>query len=171
MAGTQEPVQVLTDHANLQYYRHPQKINRRVARYINFLEDFNYQLKHIPGVNNRADALSRRPDYDDGTGDNDQIIALPNELFAKAIAAITLDETIKRKQRSNQSQLKEWANKYYLTKKKDGVWYKETALVVPEEERDRRTILETYHDALTSGHPGAAKTLRAVNRDYWWPEI
>lgn len=171
LAGTQEPVQVLTDHANLQYYRHPQKINRRVARYINFLEDFNYQLKHIPGVNNRADALSRRPDYDDGTGDNDQIIALPNELFAKAIAAITLDETIKRKQRSNQSQLKEWANKYYLTKKKDGVWYKETALVVPEEERDRRTILETYHDALTSGHPGAAKTLRAVNRDYWWPEI
>jgi len=44
------PVQVYTDHANLQYYHHPQKINQRVVRYIGFLEDFNYQLRHIPGT-------------------------------------------------------------------------------------------------------------------------
>jgi hypothetical protein len=41
-----------------------------VARYISFLEDFNYQLKHIPGTSNRANALLRRPDYNDGLGDN-----------------------------------------------------------------------------------------------------
>ena len=58
LIGTPKPVVILTDHANLQYYRHPQKINWRVARYINFLEDFNYQLKHIPGACNHADALS-----------------------------------------------------------------------------------------------------------------
>jgi len=27
LAGTRDLVQVFTDHANLQYYRHPQKIN------------------------------------------------------------------------------------------------------------------------------------------------
>ena len=37
LVGTMQPVQVLTDHANLQYYRHPQKINQQVARYINFM--------------------------------------------------------------------------------------------------------------------------------------
>ena len=42
LIGTQDPVIILTDHANLLYYRHPQKINRQVARYINFLKDFNY---------------------------------------------------------------------------------------------------------------------------------
>ena len=52
LARTQDPIQVFTDHSNLQYYRHPQKINHRVARYINFLEDFNYQLKHILGTQN-----------------------------------------------------------------------------------------------------------------------
>jgi len=81
LIGTVEPIVILTDHANLQYYRHPQKINRRVARYINFLEDFNYKLKHIPEIRNHADALSRRPDYDDRTGDNEHVVALPDEIF------------------------------------------------------------------------------------------
>jgi hypothetical protein len=71
LSGTTMPMQVYTDYANLQYYRHPQKINQRVARYIGFLEDFNYQLRHIPGTRNRANALSRRPDHDDRSGDND----------------------------------------------------------------------------------------------------
>ena len=31
LAGMSQPVQVLTDHTNLQYYCHPQKINRQVA--------------------------------------------------------------------------------------------------------------------------------------------
>jgi hypothetical protein len=74
-------VVILTDYANLQYYCHLQKINRWVARYINFLEDFNYQLKHIPGTCNYADALSCRPDHDDRTNDNDQVMALSDSVF------------------------------------------------------------------------------------------
>jgi RNase H-like domain found in reverse transcriptase len=31
---------VITDHANLQHYRQPQKINRRVARYLADLADY-----------------------------------------------------------------------------------------------------------------------------------
>ena len=81
LIGTQEPVLILMDHTNLQYYRHPQKINRRIARYINFLEDFNYQLKHIPGICNHADTLLRRPDYDDSAEDNKQVVALPDSVF------------------------------------------------------------------------------------------
>jgi RNase H-like domain found in reverse transcriptase/Reverse transcriptase (RNA-dependent DNA polymerase)/gag-polyprotein putative aspartyl protease len=34
LLGAEHEVLVYTDHANLQYYRHPHKINRRVARYI-----------------------------------------------------------------------------------------------------------------------------------------
>jgi hypothetical protein len=88
--GTRELVQVLTDHANLQYYRHPQKIIRWVAQYINFLEDFHYQLNHIPGAHNQADALSQRPDHNDGSRDNDQIVALPDELFAKFAKVVSM---------------------------------------------------------------------------------
>ena len=31
-----------------------------------------------------------------------------------------------------------------------------------------KELLETYHDALTAGHPGVLKTLRAMCKDYWW---
>ena len=88
LVGTLKPVVILTNHANLQYYWHPQKINRRVAWYINFLEDFNYQLKHIPGVKNRVDALSRRPDHNDEMGDNKHVDTLPNAVFAWMISIV-----------------------------------------------------------------------------------
>ena len=73
---TKEPVLAFVDHANLAYYRHPQKINRRVARYISTLADYNLKIIHKPGTLNQADALSRRPDYDDGKDDNTNTTAL-----------------------------------------------------------------------------------------------
>ncbi len=59
LCGTKEPVQVYVDHANLLHYRHPQKVNRRVAQYILTLADYNIQLHHRAGLLNWADELSR----------------------------------------------------------------------------------------------------------------
>ncbi len=168
LAGTQDLVQVLTDHANLQYYWHLQKINHCIAWYINFLKDFNYQLKHILGVSNWADALSQRPDHDNGSGDNDQIVALLDKVFAKVISKVAQNKVIRRWQWTNLSQIKDWANKYHLTKDNNGIWYKGTTIVVIGGEEDHQKLLEVYHDALTAGHPGMAKTLWALSRDYWW---
>src|SRR5579863_7708577 len=90
LAGTTIPVQVFVDHANLTHYHHPQKINRRVARYINSLSEFNYVLKHLPGTLNHADGLSRRPDHDDGSNDNKQVVALPNHVFVRSVSVDSL---------------------------------------------------------------------------------
>jgi hypothetical protein len=85
LAHTEIPVIVYSDHTNLAYYWHPQKINQRVARGINMLSQYNFQIIHKPGVQNCADALSQCPDYPTGQDDNKGIIALPNTLFIKAI--------------------------------------------------------------------------------------
>ena len=60
-----------------------------MARYINFLEDFNYKLAHIPDACNRADALSRRPDHDDGSNDNDQVVALQAKIEGARLVGVT----------------------------------------------------------------------------------
>jgi len=86
------------DHANLQYYRQPQKVNRQVARGINFMAEFPLELRHIAGKKNRADPLSRRPDYDDGSKDNKEVVALPESLFIKAIEMEGLDQIIAKMQ-------------------------------------------------------------------------
>jgi hypothetical protein len=70
LSGTKLSVKVFVDHANLLHYRHPQKVNRRIARYILTLADYNIQIQHCPGPSNRADALSQRPDYDQEEEDN-----------------------------------------------------------------------------------------------------
>jgi len=85
LSGTRHPVKVFVDHANLLHYRHPQKVNRRIARYILTLADYNIQLQHCPGPQNRADALSRRPDYDQGETDNIEVTPLPPYLFGETI--------------------------------------------------------------------------------------
>jgi len=58
------------------------------------LADYNLELKHLPGVKNCADPLSRRLDHDDGSSDNKQVMALPNELFTKVIETTALDQQI-----------------------------------------------------------------------------
>ena len=46
------------------------------------LSEYNIKLKSIPGrENRRADMLSRRPDYDQGEKDNQNVVVLPEEMF------------------------------------------------------------------------------------------
>jgi RNase H-like domain found in reverse transcriptase len=85
---------VITDHANLQYYRQPQKINRHVAHYLADLADYRFKLVHKPGASNKADHLSRQPDYDDGKGDNEDVQVLADKLFANAVVSLDIEQEV-----------------------------------------------------------------------------
>ena len=75
-----------TDHKNLQYFREPQKILGRQARWIECLQDFDYILEHIPGTSNTiADLLSWRPDLNKGVNSDEPCILLLDDLFSKKI--------------------------------------------------------------------------------------
>jgi hypothetical protein len=84
LAGSPHKVIVYSDHQNLLYWKEPHKISRRVAREVLRLSEYNIEIRHIKGTaNGRADALSRRPDYDQGTEDNTNVTVLPEHLFAR----------------------------------------------------------------------------------------
>ena len=171
LMGSPHKVIVYTDHSNLQYYRHPQKINRRVARYISTLADYNLELKHLPGIKNQADPLSQRPDYDDGSEDNEHVTALPDHLFTRIIETVAFDEQIRQQQRKNSSVIEAWNQKGLELTKREGVYWKKTALVVTNPESFAKNILEQYHGSTTGGHPGIWRTYTQVVKDYWWPEL
>ncbi len=81
---------MFTDHTNLQYWRQPHKISRRIAREVAELAEYNVVLRHIPGkANGRANALSRCPDYNQGDKDNENITVLPNHMFIQAMTIET----------------------------------------------------------------------------------
>jgi RNase H-like domain found in reverse transcriptase len=55
------------DHQNLQYFRKPQKLNRRQAYWMTELAEYHYSLHHKPGKTNiKPDILLRQPDLKRG---------------------------------------------------------------------------------------------------------
>lgn len=58
-----QQVTVHTDHAPLKHLQTQPSLAPRIARWLEFLADFNLDIIAIPGTSNPADAVSRRPDY------------------------------------------------------------------------------------------------------------
>jgi hypothetical protein len=166
---TSHKITVWTDHANLQYYWQPQKVNRHVARGINFMAAFPLELEHIAGWKNRADPLSRRPYYDNGSKDNEDVVTLPDHLFIKIIKTSGFDSMVAVLQKQKASLMKEWGEEHNLQVDKDGCFCKGITLVVPQDDKLQRDLMELMHDSPTAGHPGINKTHKALSRQHWWP--
>jgi len=140
--GATHAIRVRTNHKNLQYFRDPCKITGRQARWIEFLQDFDYSLKHIPGSTNTvADLLSQRKDLNKGVDSNEPRILLPDHLFALT-NPIAPTNPIK-------------VHKVFL-----------------EDDHDlRRDILQTLHDSPAAGHPGISNTWELVHEQYEGPRL
>ncbi|QRW23767.1 Retrotransposable element Tf2 protein [Rhizoctonia solani] len=60
LEATDRPIQVFTDHRNLEYWMQARTFNRRHARWRIFLSDFNFEIHYRPGKQSgKPDALSR----------------------------------------------------------------------------------------------------------------
>jgi hypothetical protein len=82
LLGAQQKFLIRSDHENLKYFKSPQKISTRQARWHEFLQDYNFELIHFPGKSNTiADLLSRRKDHEGGVNPNQNITLLPDNLF------------------------------------------------------------------------------------------
>ncbi len=87
LVGSPHKIIIYSDHLNLQYWRLPQRISRRVAREVLELSEYDFEIRHLPGrLNGRADALLRRPGYDQGENDNKDVVVLPDRIFVRATA-------------------------------------------------------------------------------------
>jgi hypothetical protein len=129
------------------------------------LSEYNFEIRHIKGTaNGRADALSRRPDYDQGQEDNRNITVLPEQVFVRAMEV--LPDNINQEE----STLKAWIDPHQL-KQHQGVWYKEGRRVVTGNIEAKRNIIQSHHDSPVHGHPGISKTIQLTERLYWWPRM
>jgi len=77
LEGACYPVEIWTDHKNLEYFMTARKLNRHQAHWSLYLARFNFKLTHRPGRSmGKLDALSRRPDHGKGTSDNKDVVLL-----------------------------------------------------------------------------------------------
>src|SRR4051812_476350 len=81
LIGAKE-IEVFIDHQNLTYFRKLQKLNRRQARWVTELTQFNFMLKHRPKrLNSKADLLSRCADHEMCHSDNQNVTVLKAAWF------------------------------------------------------------------------------------------
>jgi len=120
LAEAPHRIVIHTDHANLLYWKEPRKISQRVAREFQELSEYNFVLKHIAGTKNaRADALSRRSDYDTGGGDNKDVIILPHKVFIKIAGKEPIEEVdirskVNASNMAHEKTIQQWANSHQL---------------------------------------------------------
>jgi hypothetical protein len=139
LLGAPHTVEVHSDHNNLQYFRQPQKINRRQARWVTELADYDIKIHHCPGrLNAKADALSRRDGHNRGEHDNENITVLPNDIVIVGRLQL-LDDS----------------------------WF--TRKIEVANEGGRLEVIRDHHDTAAAGHPGRDKTYELVSRHYFWP--
>ena len=166
LAGTILPIIIKTDHLNLTHWREPQKISRRVAHQMLQLAEYNFEIHHVSSTANRkADALSRRPDYDVGEHDNENVTVLPDTLFVRTLTTIHTNHD-----EQNEEVLKKWIDPHEL-KLVDGTWYKNAWQVITNVGEGTRAVIKAHHDSQVYGHPGIARTIQLVERANWWPGL
>jgi transposase InsO family protein len=187
LIGAEEVFEVWTDHQNLQYFRQPQKVNRRQARWLTELSEYHFTLHHKPGdMNVKADFLSRPPGLDKGENDNQNVILLPEHhfktLFSNLQDAQPLNGTFPETIRERLSRYKNIKNDKYVQKALnsndpqwndhgDGIITYKNRIYIPPDPRLQNEIIHEHHDTIAAGHPGRYKTQELITRDYWWPRI
>jgi len=83
LEGATHPVEIWTDHKNLEYFMTAKKLNCRQACWSLHLARFDFLLHHRPGrTMGKPDALSRRANHRNGALDNENIVFLRPEFLA-----------------------------------------------------------------------------------------
>jgi hypothetical protein len=87
LSGTADPIKILSDHQNLQHFMTAKRLNRRQARWAEFLSEFNFKITYRPGkLGSKPDALTRRPgdlptDANDERHQHQVQVLLPRDRF------------------------------------------------------------------------------------------
>ena len=190
LEGGPHPIQIITDHKNLEYFATARDLTRRQARWALFLSRFHYTLEHRPGkLSGKPDALSRRADHNKGKDDNKgRVLLKPEHFCAKAAkrghTRIAADRPLLARMRTCKDHdsvvveaLQTLLDKAPIQLKRgledwnteDGLILHRGKVYVPKDDDLRRDLLHAHHDAPTVGHPGRWKTYELLSRNYWWP--
>lgn len=200
LEGSSHQITVYTDHRNLEHFMGSKQLNRRQARWSVTLSGYNFIVKYRPGKHNsNADALSRRSDFTfkEGGSDKQPIrqvlnqnqfslsfavkpsmnVELDIEFCSRIIGLYPEDPSIQIILAffTNPRLTTTPFNKNFLSRcsihSDSKLLLFDHRIYVPCNTKLQLYILKLFHDSPTSGHPGRAKTIELVARQYFWPNL
>ncbi|WZZ08423.1 hypothetical protein YC2023_094344 [Brassica napus] len=147
-----------TDHESLKYLKGQNKLSKRHARWVEFIETFPYVIKYKQGKENIvADALSRR-------------YVLLNTLDAKLLGFEQIKEMYESDPdfKEAYNSCEKFAVGHYF--RHDGFLFYDNRLCVPNCSL-RDLFVRESHGGSLMGHFGIAKTLKTLQDHFFWPRM
>jgi len=197
LEGSASPIDVVTDHKNLEYFSTTKILTCRQARWLEYLSQFNLVIRFRPGrLDTKLDALTRRWDVYPKGGDNSYASVNPHnfhsvftheQIAASLRATILTTPTLRAATILDQNQLYsdilatlplDTSISNHLLHP-EGRWSKDSAgflrldnrMYVLDNANLRLRVLQYHHDHVLAGHLGQNKTLELIQRHYTWPNI
>jgi hypothetical protein len=185
LAGLTIPVTVLTDHANLTYWKSPRKVNCHVARWFAELQEYHLKIQHVPGkLHTSADLLSRPLGVDRGDTDNENMTLLHPDMFIRLSTTEDpkdewweLEQQIGVTQRKYPTEIARWIKHHQaaMTHSHNDEnlrhWRVQGRIAIPPDDTLKKEILHRFHDLEIRGHQGRDPTIAIIRRHFWWPNM
>jgi hypothetical protein len=188
------PIRVLSDHKNLEYFTMTKLLNECQAHWSQFLSQFNFKIVYGPGTaGGKLDALTRRSGDlpkagDDWSLENQTTIIKPENILqlsamatptpaSPALAQLITDgyneDPFPNKilrliqdgaKHCREISLAEYDEHNNLLRYRQTIW-------IPNYEPLKLHLLQQHDDVPAAGHPGRSKTLEYLCQNYTWPKM
>lgn len=165
---------VVTDHQALVYFANKRMLSTRQVRWAEFLSNFDITFQYRPGKDNvAADALSRKtadlPTVKAREQEERTMAMIPPEKLDFPVCAVA-EEPPETPKGADLVDLIREENSCQALGFKDG------RLWVPETTTDgnfflRTALIREAHVPPIFAHPGQNKTIKILEREYYWPDM
>jgi hypothetical protein len=157
----------MTDHSGLRYFFDQPKLHARQARWIDFISEFDFEIKHIKGKENRlVDALSR------------------SMKLIHLVVVSTYETNIKERVKiSQETNVVFNTVKSYLEQESTGLKYEvyemldddlqtyKGWLYIPNCDDLKSSIMDELHKRPYNGHFGYQEMITSTRKSFYWPRM
>jgi hypothetical protein len=178
-------VLIETDHNPLTHLDTQPTVSRRMARWVQFLQQFTYELKYKKGTNNVADPISRNPAlsapclYLAVMSQESRSQAVNHAATASRRVKVTRLQARKPKPADTDFMSRIQAgyavDDWFRTRRHlkkctevNGFWMQDGQILVPNVDTLRTDIIRSLHSPPTSGHIGRIRTIEIQRRSFRW---
>ena len=156
-----------TDHNGLKYLFDQPTLNARQIRWLEFLCEYDFDIRHIKGKDNKvADALNRKVHELHAT----TISMYRTDIKGRILEATNADLQYQRLVAKLHQHEKPQTKESYTLGTDDLLLYK-NRVYVPNDRELKLAILKEMHNVTYVDHPGYQKTVAAVKSHYFWPSM
>jgi hypothetical protein len=158
---------LLTYNSGEKYLFNQPDLNARQARWLSFLSELDFEVRHMKGKENKVgDALSRRVHGLFGINISREESDLEQRIRTTGIN----DENYTKMMEEFKNSITN-SDKPDLRIEKKGLLRFKKKLCIPDLAELKLTVLGEVHKKEYSGHPGYQKTITTLRKLFYWPNM